>query len=63
MSLSVVSHAVEPKKHKVLAVETTAAVSDPSIKRFRLFDTHVHGMHKEKNEEWWNGVYLLRGTI
>jgi hypothetical protein len=47
MSLSVVPHAVEPKKHKVLAVETTATVPDTSIKRFRLLDTPVHGMHKD----------------
>ena len=49
MSLSVVPHAVEPKKHKVPAVETTATVPDPSIKHFRLFDTPVYGVHKEMN--------------
>ena len=44
-SPSAVPHAVEPKKHKVLAVETT--VPDTSIKCFRLFDTPVNGVYKE----------------
>ncbi len=46
-SPSAVPHAAEPTKHGSLAVTTTATVPDPSIKRLRLIDTHVHGMHKE----------------
>jgi len=51
-SPSAVPHAAEPKKHKVLAVETTATVPDTNIKCFRLLDTPVHGMHKEMQGGW-----------
>ena len=62
-SPSAVPHAAELTKHGSLTVAVTATIQDLSIKRLRIFDTPVHGMHKEMNGGWWNGVYSLRGTI
>jgi hypothetical protein len=40
-------HAAEQGRWGVTEMATTATGPDPGIKRLRLFDTTVHGMHKE----------------